>query len=625
MEQKNGERKNRIVLGNTASAVLLSWAGAIGLIGIIAPGSTSVGGYTGSDKYVNLTYTNSFFALLFWGLGVYVLLKLLPSFRQTGKREKIFAYVFSFLLSIALHFGAKLESLENVNFKDVKLYLLIILFAVFLAPLIHSLWNEILTFTAKNDGKKNENKPLKLTRIWLVIFALWIPTFLAFFPGAFVYDAMDEYVQVISRQFTMHHPLLHVLALGGIIHTFEYIGLGANAGIAVYTLLQMGICSWVAAYFVVVLQKLGAAKKYLLGIILIIGLFPVFPMYAVCTAKDTLFTAALLMVVLLILQCAIEEKTFFDKKMILFVAASVIMMLLRNNGMYAYLVAIPFIALCMKAAGNGKGVIVRLVVLMLLSVFMFFGGRYCLKLICHAIDNEHQEMLTVPIQQLARVYKYSPESFSEEEKDILYEVLPQNYLETYTPRCSDILKSGFDNDAYEKNPERYRKLWWEIGKKKPYVYINAWLVNCYGYWYPDMIINVYGGNQMYTFKYVDSSYFGFETEPPGERKSLFPIYERFYRNISLELFQQRVPVMSMLFSPGFMFVLFAFFFVGMMRDKMWKQLTAVIPVFFLWCTVLLGPTVLVRYVLILWFMVLIMPVVFVKGHKQKKEIIEDVK
>jgi hypothetical protein len=100
--------------------------------------------------------------------------------------------------------------------------------------------------------------------------------------------------------------------------------------------------------------------------------------------------------------------------------------------------------------------------------------------------------------------------------------------------------------------------------------------------------------------YKDISYFGFETEPPGERHSLFPLLERFYRNISLELYQQKVPVISMLFAPGFVFILFAGHLLGLMKDKKWITVAAYSPVWLLWATVLLGPTVLVRYVLILW-------------------------
>lgn len=605
MEHNRNERKKHISISDTAIAVLLAWAGAIGAAGIVAPGSTALAVYEDAIRNTSITYTNSFLAFLFFVVNFFLLKRIYPDFKCAERIQKVCAYIFSALLSVALHFGAKLESVENVDFKDGMMYISIILFTMYLAPVVSFLWNEMSCFCRslfeeRVEKAENGKKRISYFKIWGIVFVLWIPTFLAFFPGAFVYDATDEYIQVITREFSMHHPLVHVLALGGIVHAAEYMGFGANLGIAVYTILQMAVCSGVIAYLICFLQRRGANKRLLLGTILFFGLFPVFPMYAVCSAKDTLFTSFFLLMAVLLWEYIIDDADFFKRKYILFVAASSMMMLLRNNGMYAYLVAVPVIGVCLFAGKTNRKSIIKFLTLMILSVVIYKGANECLKIACHATDNEHQEILTVPIQQLARVYKYSPEVFTEDEKAVLYEVLPQNYLITYNARCSDVLKSGFNNENYEKNPERYRKLWFSILKRKPLVYLNAWLVNSYGYWYPDMIINVYGGNQMYTYKYENSSYFGFETEPPGERHSLFPLYERFYRNVSLELFQQKVPVLSMFFSPGFIFVLVAWSIFGVMAKKEWKTISVFVPTILLWCTVLLGPTVLVRYVLILW-------------------------
>lgn len=592
----NSNVKNKILLSEKVKAGIYAFIGCIGCVGIM-PQDNSI------------AYTNSFFAIVLWGLGFYCLSAILPKFKCASKRNKIFAYAFSALISIALHMGAMLETTENVDFKSIWFYVTTVCLIIFAAPLVNELWDRFFIKSAdKKDSKKKEEKSLKLVSVWLIIFALWIPTFLALFPGAFVYDAQDEYIEVISRQFTMHHPLIHVLLLGGLVHLGEYIGLGANAGIAAYTLIQMVVMSGIFAYVIIFLQSMQVKKKYLLGIILFVGLFPVFPMYAVCSAKDTLFSGAFLLVVVMLIQYAKEESKFFNRKMILFVVASVSMMLLRNNGFYAYLVAVPFMVVLYALAKDNRKNWGRIVILMVLSVLLYKGGSVCLQKATAASDNEHQEMLTVPIQQIARVYKYAPEVFSEEEERILMEVLPENFLGTYTPRCSDVLKSGFDNSAYEKNPGKYKKLWLDIGMRKPLIYINAWLVNSYGYWYPDMVINVYGGNQLYTFQYKDSSYFGFETEPPGQRVSLFPLLEKLYRNISLELFQQKVPVLSMFFAPGFYFFIFAWYFAGLMRQKKWKVAAAYVPVLLLWGTVLLGPTVLVRYMLILWFIIPLMSI-----------------
>ena len=576
----------------------VAFLGSIGLKDIMA--------YEGSS----IPYTNSFFALLIFVLSLCVCKSAVPQYISASKRDKVYAAVFALLLSIALQFGARLESADNVNFVRASLYLDILCLTCLLAPLSYALMDRLPDIC--KVFFKEEESSFKLWKVWTVIFVLWIPSFLAFFPGAFVYDATDEYVEVISRSFTTHHPLIHVLLLGGLTHLGEYLGLGANGGIAAYTLLQMVVLALVFSYMIILLGRWGLSKKYCLIWMIILGVFPIYPMYALCSAKDTYFSAAFLMVMLMSIEFVRDKDRFFDKRRFILLISATLMMLLRNNGVYALICAIPFIALAARKGREAFKPVMKFIIILLTAFVLYEGISLALKMACNAEDNEHQEMLTVPIQQLARVYYYEPEVFSEEELATLHEILPENYLITYNARCSDVLKSGFDNEAYSADPAKYRKLWWEIGLKKPLIYLNAWLVNSYGYWYPDSVLNGYGGNQMYTFSYDDSSYFGFETEPPGERESLFPMLEEYYRNISLELFQQKVPVLSMLFAPGFCFYVFAFTLFDEMRKKRWMAAGVLVPVLLLWGTALLGPVVLVRYVLIFWFMAPLLPLAYRK-------------
>ncbi|MBP9996397.1 MAG: hypothetical protein KBT19_03875 [Lachnospiraceae bacterium] len=593
---------------NRILAIILSFAGAIGVQGIMAFPSGE-----------NIRYANSMMSVFVFVAGSYMLCKLVPVFVKQGKRECIWAVVFSFCLSGALHYGARLEAVDSIRIADMDMWIHILALTLFLAPVIAYLWDTLPGFLMSVLSTKSENrddKKFAFYRIWILIFVLWIPTFLALYPGAFVYDAREEYVEVISRAFTTHHPLVHVLALGGTIHAAEYVGLDANVGIAVYVVIQMLILSAILAYAVRKLYLYGMNHKYCFAMTLVFGLFPIFPMYAVCTAKDTLFTGFFLLVII----CLIDFVKIRKINNGLFVAGSVCMMLLRNNGIYAYLVSIPLIVMLLWKKRDKR--LMRLVVLMVLSIVLAFGGNTVLKLATGASDNEHQEMLTVPIQQLARVYTYSKETFSQDELNTLYEIIPQENLETYSLRVSDIVKSGFDNMAYEKNPAKYRKLWADIGMRKPIIYFTAWLGTSYGYWYPDALNNVYKGNQMYTFQYDKSSYFGFETEPPGHRDSKFGLLERFYEHLSLDLYQQRIPVVSMLFAPGFVFWVYALVLFGnMMRGRMWKEYDGyvmsvpLIPVGMLWLTVLLGPTTLVRYVLILWMIIPLLPILLMNESR----------
>ena len=176
-----------------------------------------------------------------------------------------------------------------------------------------------------------------------------------------------------------------------------------------------------------------------------------------------------------------------------------------------------------------------------------------------------------------------------------------------------MLKSGFDNQYYESHRALFYKLWLTIGARRPLTYLNAHLGTAYGYIYPDALNNVYKGNTMNTFTYTDSSYFGFETEPPGTRESMLPALEFLIEKLSLDLFQQKCPVLSMLFAPGFVFWVFFFVLVGYVDRKNLPMMLLVLMTF---ATVLLGPTTLVRYVLILWYITPLYPI-WIKEAERK--------
>lgn len=610
-------------------------------------GTCGMQGITALSASENIRYSNSIFSFFVFVLSAGLLRGIWPEYTEDTKYHKRWAGVFAAFLSMSLHFGARLEAVENVRLGNIMMWLHIILLSLYMIPIVTVLWCRIellIPALFSKRGGDSDIKPLSFVQICGIVFLMWIPTFLALYPGAFVYDAQDEYIEVITRTFTTHHPLLHVLLLGGIVHGAEYVGYTANAGIALYVLLQMAVMSCIFAYCIKKLEGLGLKKVYLVCIMMFYGLFPIFPMYAVCTAKDGLFTAFLTLIVMELLIYVLRVEEFNP---VIFTVASVLMMLMRNNGIYAFTVAMVLIIICelvrchrikkpngsennteenkpseiknkKRLTHTAEGRIYKLLILMLLSIALYIGSNSVLRIATQAKTDEHQEILTVPIQQLARTYTYSEDVFNSREIETLHKYLPEDYLITYRFRISDVLKSGFNNAEYERDSSSFYRLWRDIGCRKPLIYLNAWFGTSYGYWYPDALNNVYEGNQMYTFQYTDSSYFGFETEPPGARDSKFPILERFYENISLRRFQQNVPVISQLFSPGFMwwvcaFVICLIFSRG--RKKL-RMLIPLAPAVFVWLTVLLGPTTLVRYVIILWFIAPIYPVL-IKGETEE--------
>ena len=612
---------------------LTPWVNAflfcVGIRGVMALGDAT-----------GIRYSNSMLSVMLFILLLMLGRIVCPLFAKVDKVWEIKAYIFSTLLSLALHIGAEYEFYDGVDFAKPSLYLNTICLAIAMAPFVAYLWRKLKGLdmiereepgmdkpSDKTSGQKafRSSTPFNFFYIWAIIFLFWMPVFFALYPGAFVYDATEEYVEVISRQFTMHHPLLHVLALGGIVHLFEYIGVGANLGIAVYVLLQMLVMSAALSFVVRSLQMWGVTKRYAFITVLFFSIFPLFPLYAVCTAKDGLFTVFLLVSIVSmgnIIRSTDAEKepvsTTSMSDMVIFLVSSTLMMMLRNNGLYAYtatalIIVIVFVVDRRHRSASSNRITARLLILMALSIVLLLGSTRILKLATGATDGEHQEMLTVPIQQLARTYTYSPEAFTPDEEALLKAFIPEDYLTTYSPRISDVLKSGFDNQYYESHRALFYKLWLTIGARRPITYLNAHLGTSYGYVYPDALNNVYKGNTMNTFTYTDSSYFGFETEPPGTRESMLPALEFLIEKLSLDLFQQKCPVLSMLFAPGFVFWVFFFVLVGYVDRKNLPMMLLVLMTF---ATVLLGPTTLVRYVLILWYITPLYPI-WIKEAERK--------
>lgn len=593
----------------------------IGLFGTIALS------WTLSLDVERTAYGNSTLAFLVAVMAVIILRYVYSHLDYKDVRGKWISGIYSLGLAFALTAGKQLHTEENFDVANPVSWIQIFVVAIFFWGLFlyllqwyskKSVEADIDNGVTDNRGKQNSHEKGKCAKefflTWLVIFVCWIPVFLAFYPGAFVYDAQSEYVQVATRWFTTHHPLTHVLLLGGAVCFGNKFLDSYNVGIAIYTIFQMIVLSGVFAYTVSCLRS-KLSSKFCIAVTLFYGLFPVIPMYAVCSSKDTLFNGAFLLALVQMVKLSgsllvkgaedgaeIKElckQNVVDLTLLLLALAG--MMLFRNNGFYVILAMVLFLVIAAIICKSRKKGIFVFAVVFAAGILLYKGADKTLTVVLKAHESGSQEVLTVPIQQLARTYRHSPDVFSEEEKEILFSYLPEKMLLIYDADLSDLLKADFDNSRYTENPSEFWNLWLDKLVQKPATYMNAWFMTSYGYWYPDTIINVYGGQERFTFQYRESSYFGFETELPGVRDSKFPWLEEQYRKMSLELYQQEVPVISMFFSPGFVFWLFMGCAMCCIYEKKYTWILPFGCVFLLWGTAILGPTFLVRYVLILWF------------------------
>ena len=588
--EKHREWKRRLL------AVLLSFAGVCALSRMLKPGGDAI------------AFTNSIFSVLTF-LALYLLMeKILKASFRGKKRRWILPGLFGTAFSFCMITGVQLDTRGSVPFSDPSLWLAILAGAVVMTLSVRYFWDLIdgkqreRAVSRQKEGEATDQGEKRWNKFsgWLLpsalIFVMYLPVFLAVYPGFFVYDAQDELMQVVTRSFSTHHPLVHVLMLGGIIQLVHKLTGSYNAGIACYTVFQMLVMAGIFGWCIRKLEKWGVGKGYRILTTLYFGLCPVLVMFSLCSAKDGLFAGMLLIMTILLTELFKAPEEFWKQKgkLLLLLAASLGMMLLRHNGFYAFAVFSVLTVIYLKKDRK--------------KAALYFGGILATYLvvsagltgILRADASENQEMLTVPISQMARVYQNRKEELPPEEKELLYQYLPQEALEHYTPKVSDGVKVHFHNQAYEADRGSFLKLWLKWGTENPFTYLNAWFMTSYGFWYPDTVIDVYRGNTVFTYTYEDSSYFGYEVEQPGTRQSKLPWLSEIYRRMSLEIFQQRIPVVSMLFSPGFLFWMSAFILCFWGYHGRWKKVMALMPVMLCWLTVLLGPTYLTRYVVYLW-------------------------
>ena len=580
-----------------------------------------------SDQTVGLTNT-------IWSVGAFAAFYLIqcmavPSWLSSDRRRRVVSAVTAGFYAAAMIWGRQLDQYGQLEPGRIAAWVSFIVMTVQFSTLIclmtqyisrngfyHLCSRNIVNrepecfdeksgrFSKSESARLSKDGPRRFRRDGLrrfiidmaVMMICWLLVLLAVYPGFFVYDAQSELNEVMTRNFTNHHPLLHVLLMGGTICGVHKFTGSYNVGIFCYTVIQMIVMAAVFAYILRFIRKHSKGRILPVSTLIWFAVFPVNVMYVLCTTKDTLFSGALLLSIVLLFEM-IESKDEKELRIkgIAYTLSVLFMILMRHNGFYALIAAVPFIVIFAKK--NRKMILIS-------SVIAAAAAMICTALLnaalCPNNENEHQEMLTVPIQQLARTYQADSGSFTAEEKASLLEILPETSLVHYTPQLSDILKLGFDNDAFDRDPGKYIKLWFDVGVKHPMSYLNAWLMTSYGYWYPDSVNNTYKGNTAFTYTYDESSYFGFETELPGTRESKIPWLESLYHDMSLSMCQQKIPVVSMLFSPGFICWVYIFMFVLFIVSGRGRDMIPFVIMVMVWLTVLLGPGCLNRYVVYGW-------------------------
>ncbi|WP_379945698.1 hypothetical protein [Enterococcus devriesei] len=107
--------------------------------------------------------------------------------------------------------------------------------------LIFSVLTSLLKLLSIDLTQNSLNKQYSFKFFFILFFIIWLPILFIFWPGIFSYDVPMQISELVSKNLSTHHPIIHTLLLNIIVVIGDRFG-NYNAGALLYTLIQMIIC-----------------------------------------------------------------------------------------------------------------------------------------------------------------------------------------------------------------------------------------------------------------------------------------------------------------------------------------------------------------------------------------------
>ena len=442
----------------------------------------------------------------------------------------------------------------------------------------------LATGEKRADRRATGERPFATLRAFFMILLCYAPMFVIAFPGTFAYDVPFQLRQVFTGAYSTHHPLLHTLLLGGCVALGRLMG-SVNLGAALYTALQAaGLAGCFALTCASIARQCGdrAARRAAV----FFALYPLHMVFAVNATKDVLFSG-LFALTLALLREAVRGERLTRREAARLCACAAAMLLLRNNAVYAVLAWILLAAI--PAVKRRRGAAVGA---MTLSVVLALGANALLAHATSAQPGDLSEMLSWPIQQLARARLAGGDALTNEEREAIDELMPGEAWRLYDPTISDPVKFEFDTQALLRDPARYARTYLSVGAKCPRAYFDAVLLHTYSFLCPYGEYRVSGYYVQIT---VGEAYYDdwcdFERITSAFPRLLTALSWRFGARGAMQ-----IPVIGLLFNMGLIVWTMLYFALREAYEGRWRRFgVALLPVLLLG-TFLLGPVMAGRYV-----------------------------
>ena len=545
-------------------------------------------------KLIKFSYSNTDFLLIF--ILTIILYLFYKKYHDIPKHKGYL--VLSLFFAFFLVFGFSYSVLGNANlvFNNFVLVLISLIKFITYTYLINLLLNIIYLKVKELDLNK-----IKIPNILkkfknhyelhpyfdtvIIILILWLPYIISFYPAILSPDPANQIKQYFNLEthyalsvklidpnvlITNHHPVFHTFILGGFAKIGYNLG-SINLGLFMFTIFQLFLIISAITYMLVYLKKLKVPFIYRFIILLIFGLVPVFPLYALSSVKDTFF-GALLVFYLIEFHKLLTNQNYKFINYLTLCFLSLFMMLVRNNGLYIVLFSFPFLIYFVK---NKK---LPLIIVLISSIFIYEAHNKILLPTLHITNGSIREALSIPFQQTARYVKYYAKDLDDDEIKAIDKILNYDTLaKRYKPNISDPVKNEFNKDYTKEDLTNYFKVWFNCFFRHPNVYFDATINTVYGYFYPNT------SNWYIYYKYHEAlkeSGFDYHYNNLNVSRKVLSSYGVAYPYI---------PVLGSIVNIGFITWTYLFLLVTYILEKKKNLITLIIPALTLILILVAGP------------------------------------
>jgi hypothetical protein len=376
-----------------------------------------------------------------------------------------------------------------------------------------------------------------------VIILLGLPWLIFYFPGTLQWDAHHQlWMYVGATEKTGHFPVLATEYMGILLSIGRTVFHSDTIGLFLYNIIQFSFQAVTASYVCSLLARWKTPMLLKVFNLFMWSLYPYFPIYGYTMVKDTMhYIFVLLMTAALadIISFGDNKAAWWKKLLIVIGGAGIT--IFRNDGRYLVIITMIFGIVFYKRYWK------IFIAALAACLFIVISVDYVYMPANGIRKGEIGEMLSIPLQQTARYLKEHYDELTDEEEEILsegFDIPLSSVASVYSPLISDGVKVNFVDNPDKEYLKKYFRVWFGQLLKHPDTYIQAFINQTYGYFYPDMrnhgdyLVYLFIGNtDKWHDGYLDME-FGIEN---GYGRALLAQYIYLI---------EKMPVFSMLLSPG---------------------------------------------------------------------------